>query len=153
MAGNRVYCGGKNLFDGQIQNIALGTGITITGSNYRGFVVPIKGGRKYTISRSSKSSGRFRFGITSLYPQNNTPLCVSDVRNADDDLSYVYEAPYNHSEAKYIVCYLSNSSEDVSSTNFWVVEGTSAGTYEEYNGTLITTDASKANGTAADGME
>ena len=135
---NRVYVGGKNIFDGTIKNVALGTKEVLFASNYRGFIVPIKGGLTYTISRSSKSSGRFRIALTETYPQNQAPI-LGYLRVADNDLSHVYDTS-RYPTARYMVVYLSNTSEDVSGTNYQVEIADRATAFEQYKGTVYTTD-------------
>lgn len=133
---NLVYCGGKNLFDGTIRNIALGTSEVIEANNYRGFFVPIKGGQKYTVSRSSKSSSRFRIQVTSEYPAQGVAT-LGQIHIADDALSYTYDTS-DKPNARYLVVYLSATSEDVTGTNFQVEIGDKTD-YEEFNGRFIET--------------
>lgn len=144
---NRVYCGGENLCDGTIERVALGSYEVLVSNSYVGLIVPIKGGEKYTICRSAKSSSRFRFGITKDYPANHVAT-LGNTRDKDDALSYTYDTS-NHPDARYLVVYLSNSGEDVSGTNFWVVRGTSAGAYSPYSGQLTTTSGTALTKNAA----
>lgn len=145
--GNRVYCGGRNLFDGTIRNIAISDKVLV-GNNYRGFYCPVKGGLTYTICRSAASSSRFYIGLTETLPEKNTPLIWS-IRDGGNNLSYTFRDIA--SNAKYIVVYLSNSAEDVSNTDFWVVQGSEGGSYEAYDGSIIETNSSSANGLGVNG--
>ena len=139
--GNRVYCGGKNLFNGEIGNYALaapsGVKKVLTASNYRGFYVPIKGGLSYTISRDKATSNRFQCSFTSEVPANEVELITSIQDMGTNSLTYTRVAP---AEAKYLVVYLSNQSEDVSDTRYQVEIGEGATSFVEYCGNLITTN-------------
>ena len=152
-SGNRVYCGGKNLFDGTIKNIAISTvnnvDTVVYGSNYRGFYVPIKGGLTYTVSRSAKSSNRFRVLLTVNEPVAQT-VGVGNAYDWDDRLSHSIDTS-NHPEAKYLAVYLSNSGEDVSTTDYQVEIGGTKTDFADYDGVLTTTNSTAVDGACVEG--
>ena len=137
---NRVYCGGKNLFDGNICNIAFVSGTSfrnvIVGSAYRGFYVPIKAGESYTVSRNKVSSNRFQVSFTAEIPADGVEL-IQSITVPDSNALYVtVNAPES---AKYLAVYLSNKGEDLSDTHFQVEFGSQCTPFAEYCGYLLTT--------------
>lgn len=154
MDGNRVYYGGKNLFDGTIGNLALapvsGVPQVMTGTNYRGFYCPIKGGETITLSRSKAlgvSSERFYYGFTAELPSNGTLLLESFRQPGKTTLKVTYTPP---AEAKYLVVYLSNASDDWSGVKFQVEQGSIATSIEPYSGNIVTTDGTSLTVKATD---
>ena len=151
---NRVYYGGKNLFDGVIRNIALGgsgMGKVLSGSNYRGFYCPVQPGKIYTVSRSKSlgtSSERFGFNYTAVEPANGVD-CVAYL-NSQGSNALKFRTNATPENAKYIVVYLSNGADDFSDVQFQVEEGSALTEYEPYCGNYITTNEDSVTVTAGE---
>lgn len=119
---------GKNLFDGVIGNYAVSENTISISSAYVGFVCPVIGGLTYTVSRNVVSSDRFRIVFIDSEPTNKLAY-IDRPYIKDDALFITATAPKN---AKYLVCYLSVSKEDVSKTNYQVEIGDTITDYEPY---------------------
>lgn len=143
--GNRVYIGGKNFCKKEIVNLGASSTAILSGNDLRGIIVPIKGGLTYTISRSANVSNRFRVALTESYPANGV-LTEGDTRIADTALKYEYDTS-GHSNAKYMLIYLSNSGEDVTDADYQVEIGAQTD-FEAYNGKIVTTNDASISDTS-----
>lgn len=128
---------GKNLFNGTIQNIGLGnvTGVgeaVSISDTRRGFYTFVAPGT-YTISRTAINTDRFRVGCTMELPTSGMP--VDSIRNFDSALSGTIIVPEGY---KYIVVYLSNSSESITASNYQLEIGDIATSRENYRSNTYT---------------
>ena len=137
-----IYVTGNNLCDNQAKNVAIAVPNIVTGSDYSGLIVPIKGGEIYTVSRTAKVTNRFRAALTVDYPADGVTI-VGTVITADNSLSFVLDTT-SHPEAKYVVIYLSNSGESISTADYQVEFGYIKTNYEPYNAQVIVTDETSA---------
>ena len=120
---------GKNIFNGEIGKYAVSSSTIAYGSSYVGFICPVVGGQTYTVSRDSASSSRFAIAYTEEAPANAVPFIEGTKVMNHSALTLTSYAP---PEAKYLVCFLSASNEDVTGTKYQVEIGDVATEYEPY---------------------
>lgn len=110
------------------------TGNKIFVSNsYVSYVFPVSPNQVFSLSRTSISTSRFRYGFTDVYPVENTPLY--NYKNFDNSLKVEnIVVPDNMS---YFVLYLSNT--PVSNIgNIQIQKGSVATSYEPYGKKICT---------------
>lgn len=117
----------KNLFDGAMSTCAFSGSYVVFNEAYRGFYVRVEPGKTYTVSRSAITSNRFQVMFTVNEPVDNEK--IYNRVWADEELSITAIAPHG---CKWLMCYLSNASEDVSNTLYQVEEGSVVTDYEPY---------------------
>lgn len=127
---------GKNLFDYQnVNNLAIGNGVIIESSNYRGYTIPNANGKTYTISRKNTTeNNRFRIAFTIEEPANNVAFYDASGThssiNADSLTETTFTVPSNYN---YAFIYLSNNGETIDeSLEIQIEKGTQATSYEPY---------------------
>lgn len=117
----------NNLFDGTISNCAFSGNNVAVDEAYRGFYLRVTPGKTYTVSRNAITSNRFQIMFTINEPVDNERIYNRVA--GDDALSITAIAPHN---CEWLLCYLSNSSDDVSNTLYQVEEGVTTTEYEPY---------------------
>jgi phage minor structural protein len=121
---------GKNLFNGNIVNMALSNNIIAVNSSYRGYYTTCKEGDIFSVSRDSLSNNRFRVVFSSEEPANNVETFGGTGNVGTYDSSLKIENIVAPQNANYIFIYLSNQSDTI--PNIMLNEGTTALPYEPY---------------------
>ncbi len=126
---------GKNLIPPTIHCLANSQGAIVAGDSYRSLIAVVNGGATYTISRNAVSGNRFRAYATREYPASGVPSVT--VSSTDDNvLQKTITVPDGYS---YLLVYLSNSGDDITST-IQLELGSTATAYEPYRGITATAD-------------
>jgi hypothetical protein len=121
---------GKNLFDGTVYNIAYLSSPSRVAYNasYRGIIIPVIAGNKYTISRQTVEGNRFNWYFTPTYPQNgDTPYNIGST--TETSLSATVTVPNGMS---FLVVYFATNASDISQSEIQVELGNTATPYEPY---------------------
>ena len=139
--GANVTRTGKNLFDGEFVNMAIvtsGSPIIRANNTYRGFYVRVFGGMKFTVSRKEIETNRFRIGATVNIPVDYEPcVTLSNSSTNDSKYSLTVTVPQGYN---YLFVYLSNQSDTCTANNYQVEIGSTATSYEPYQGVTLTAD-------------
>ena len=134
----------RNIFDGNVSNLAFSSGKIVAATTYRSFFWEVKNGETYTVTRASTSvCNRFRIGLTLEYPVAGVDLYKPDGTKGIPDTSgdsatiQTISVPSNN-DYKYAVVYLSNASETIDDTcQLMIVKGGVAQPWEKYQETAV----------------
>lgn len=124
---------GKNLFDGVYQPWGIAND-KIASTNGRTAIIAVKGGETYTIKKAAETN-RFNIYETAITPAANVDVTTSSAIVVD---TYTRRVTVG-STAKYLVVYVSTSTEQAE-PQMQVELGSTATSYEPYQGTSVTID-------------